>query len=328
MKRGDVLVALIIVGAGSLLWWRFGPGWREAVAVARKADTAQIALVAAFQVLYYVFAALVLRSCLRLLDVSVPFLWTLEATFLLVMLSRLLPGPGVTGPAVLYLLLQRRGIATGPSALAGPVFFLVDYAVYAVLLAGSLVWLAALGAGTGSAAAWVIGVASALALLAWAVFHPQRVERNLTRFGGALNRILERTRLRWRAPDGASGRALLEQTMGRLRAHPALAASTVLFGAMMALSDAASMASAFRAFGAHIGPAQAMAGYCFSTLGALLSVLPAGLGTFDAAMALAFSAFGAEPAGIASGIIVYRAIATALPGMAALIASRRLRGGG
>jgi Mg2+-importing ATPase len=334
MRRRRALLAILVLGAGSILLWRFGPGWREAAAAARSADGGFILLAAAFQCLYYLFAALLLRACLRLLDAEVPVLWSLEATFLLVMLSRVLPGPGITGPAVLYVLLQRRNVGRKEAAVAGPLFFLVDYAVYAALLAGSLVWLAFRGAATGGAAAWVVGVAAGLALVGWMALNPERVERNVTRLGRAVNRILERTRCRWRAPEGASGRAFVEETAARLRAQPWLAAVMVASGGLMALSDAASMASAFQAFGAGIGAVQSVVAYCLSTLGALVSVLPAGLGTFDAAMALAFSAPGIrdaaaapEPAAIASGIVVYRAIATALPGAAALAASRRIMAG-
>lgn len=334
MTRRRTLPAILVLGAGCVLLWRFGPGWREAAAAARTADGAFILLAAVFQCLYYLFAALLLRTCLRLLNADVPFLWSLEATFLLVMLSRILPGPGVTGPAVLFILLQRRNIGRKTAAVAGPAFFLVDYAVYAALLAGSLVFLAFRGAGTGGAAAWVVGVAASLALAGWMALHPERVERNLTRLGGAVNRLLERTRWRWRAPDGASGREFIEETAARLRARPRLAALMTAFGGLMALSDAASMASAFQAFGVRIGAVQAVVAYCLSTLGALASVLPAGLGTFDAAMALAFSApvlrdpaTRPEPAAIASGILVYRAMATALPGVVAIAASRRIAAG-
>jgi uncharacterized protein (TIRG00374 family) len=311
---------------------RLGPTFREAVPLFRRAEPASLALAALSQFAYYFFAALVLRGCLHAFALRAPFLWTIEATFLLVTMSRILPGPGVSGPAVIFLLLTRRGCPAERAASVGPMFFFVDYAVYGLLLTGSLLWLSARQVVAGHAATPAVAAIWAVALLfvaaagTRALLRPARIERILERLARGINGSLSWCRLPWRigGTAGAAVRATLEEVSSRLNARPSLAALLVLFGTLMALSDAASMLFAFRAFGAEVAPGQAVVAYSLSTLGALVSVLPAGLGTFDAAMALAFSGAGLRGPSLLAGIATYRALATLLPAAVALLAMRRL----
>jgi Mg2+-importing ATPase len=280
-----------------------------------------------FQALYYVFAALVVRQCLHLVDYDAPFGWTLQATFLLIFFSRIVPGPAATGPAALYYLLERRGVQKARSAIVGPLFFAVDYGVFFVLAAVGLAALVLRG-GSGAVAkaavpglcALFLGFAAVPVLLS----RPGALEAALAWLARGLNYVfrLFRVKARISAAMPCDVMETISEMRRRLRSHPHIGILLACFGLTMVLCDVASMACSFLAFGVWVGVPVAFLGYCLSTVGAMVSVLPGGLGTFDAAMVLGFTGLGVPRAAALAATLAYRIIATWLPALLGMAAWR------
>lgn len=289
-----------------------------------------LAAAVAFQFLYYFFAALVLREALRLVDFEAPFGWTLRAAFLLIFISRMVPGPAAAGPAALYYLLERRGLSKARSALVGPIFYAVDFGIFFILLAVGLGALVLRGDTVATAAAAPVLIVAALigAWLAWLIHHPHRLEASVETVVRVGNGILRTLHIPWRAPGNGAARVAgaVRDARQRLRRHPGIGIRLVISGVAMLLSDVAGMTCCFLAFGVWNGISTSFLGFCIATSGALVSVLPGGLGTFDAAMVFGFTVLGAPRAQTLAATVVYRLLATWLPAALGFFAARALLG--
>lgn len=283
-----------------------------------------------FQLLYYVCAAVVVRQCLRLVDFDAPFGWTLHATFLLIFVSRTVPGPAAAGPAAMYYLLEKRGLSKTRAAMVGPLFFAVDYGVFFLLLAVGLAATFLRGGAVEFSAVvpLLLCVFAVAGLLAWLVARPSRLERLLSGATRTLNRAAAALRLPWRIPSSAALSAVRSVTdmRHRLRAHPGIGVSLAASGAAMLLCDVACMASCFLAFDVWVGIGPAFLGFCLATAGALISVLPGGLGTFDAAMVAGFTSLGAPRPAALAATLAYRVLATWIPALLGVFAFRIVLG--
>jgi uncharacterized protein (TIRG00374 family) len=300
---------------------------RVAAHLLRTARPWPLAAALAFQALYYFFAALVVRQCLHLVDYDAPFSWTLQATFLLIFVSRIVPGPAATGPAALYFLLERRGVPKARSAIVGPLFYAVDYGIFAVLAVVGLGALALRGGGGTIAeaalpalGALLLGFTAALALLN----RPAALEAALGWLARGLNGLLRLLRVKPRISTSMPREAAetLTEVRRRLRSRPVIGFLLAGFGLAMVLCDVASMACSFLAFGVWVGLPAAFLGYCLATAGAMVSVLPGGLGTFDAAMVLGFTGLGVSQAAALAATLAYRILATWLPALLGMAAWR------
>jgi uncharacterized protein (TIRG00374 family) len=321
------LAALIAVAALAI---RSSGDARAALKLTERARLWPLAAALGFQFLYYVFAGLVVRQILLLVDFRAPFWWTVHATFLLIFVSRIVPGPALTGPALMYLLLERRGLSRARSAFVGPMFFVVDYGVFFVLLAAGLLALSTRHPLTRGDLAAVPLLAIAFGILVavlWALRCPRRIEAVLRPPARAANAALKALRLKARISESAPAQAAAaaSEVRERWKSRPGLAVSIVSAGLAMLLCDVATMACVFRAFGVVLAPSTALLGFCLATVGALASILPGGLGGFEVAMVLGFVGLGApRPAAIAA-TLVYRLIATWFPALPGLSAYRNLR---
>lgn len=283
----------------------------------------------AAQVLYYAFATLTVRQCLRLVDFELPFVRSLRATFLLIFVNRIVPGPAATGPAAMYVILGRRGLDKTRAAFVGPMFYAVDYAAFFLLfIAGVLcALLNRQDVRTASAAIPVAAVSvciSWVALAAWR--RPDLVRVFLARWRDALNRLLAGLRVKARLPeDGPDhvARALLEMR-DRLEHHPGIGWKMAFAGTAMLLSDVVTMALCFRAFGNAPSVSTALLGFCLATVGAIVSFLPGGLGTFEIAMVAGFTSLGVPKPVSLAATLTYRVIATWLPALLGVFASGEL----
>lgn len=323
------LAALAGVFLVGFLIARYAEDWGSAFRLLGRAQLSWLLAAVAAQACYYLFAGILLHHCLRLVDYRPSFFWTLQAAFLLILLSRVLPGPGATGPAALYVLLERQGVSRSRSALVGPLFFAADYAVFLTILVGSAVWLALRG-GVPFPPILAVGMLVLYALATLMVVlllrHPESARPWIHNAGRGVNWLMAMLHLQWRVSDDmveGMARTMLDLVI-RWKAHPGLRWGFVLSAVAIPLCDAATMGLLFAAFGVFLPAPSLLLGYGIATLGSIVSVLPGGIGTFEAAMVLGFDGLGAPESATLAATLVYRGIATLLPALLGVFAVRLL----
>jgi uncharacterized protein (TIRG00374 family) len=227
----------------------------------------------------------------------------------------------------MYYLLERRGLPKARSALVGPLFYAVDYAVFILLLGIGFTALLQRGEGHAEAMAALPSLAALVVggFIAWRLAaRPRRLEAVLAGIARFLNGAARLARLSARVPPGFAREAAetVAEVRDRLRGHPGIGFRLFGAGLAMLLCDVATMAFAFGAFGVWVGVPTAFLGFCMASVGAVFSVLPGGLGTFDAAMVLGFTGLGVPRPAALAATVAYRVIATWLPALLGLFAWR------
>ena len=324
-----LLPLLFVLALIALFAFRNNHDLREAVRILHHARFGPLLGALAAQVLYYAFATLTVRQCLRLADFDLPFIRSLRATFLLIFVSRIVPGPAATGPAAMYLILGRRGLDKTRAAFVGPMFYAVDYAAFFLLLIVGVLSAAlnrqdVRGAMAAIPVAGIAVVIAWIAVLAWR--RPDRVCAFLTKWRDVLNRVAGGLRLKARlSADGPDHVAKsLTEMRDRLKRQPGIGWKMAFAGTAMLLSDVAAMALCLRAFGYSPTLPTALLGFCLATVGAIVSFLPGGLGTFEIAMVAGFVSLGVPKPVALAATLAYRLIATWLPALLGVFASSEL----
>lgn len=327
MTGRNRLVPIIVVAlAIALLAYRHQHDIIDAVRLLRIAQPKSLAAAVGFQCLYYFFAALTVNQCMLMVDFRLPFAQTLKSTFLLIFVNRIVPGPAATGPAAVYVTLGRRGLDRTRAAFVGPLFYAADYAAFFVLLLVGV--LAAVlrrqDVRSAEAAIPILGVALVVAGLAVMVWRcPDRLERSLVKWRVSFNRLLPQ---RLRASEEVPARIAnaIRDMRERLRRHPGIGVALAAAALAMLVCDVLTMAKCFSAFGYAPSVGTAVLGFCLATVGAIVSFLPGGLGTFEMAMVLGFVGVGSPRPVAVAATLVYRVIATWLPAVPGLMASGEL----
>lgn len=321
------LVPLIFVGVAiALLALRHQHDLLEAIRLLHAARSVPIAGALACQCLYYLFATLTVNQCLRLVDFRLPFSQALRSTFLLIFVNRIVPGPAATGPAAIYVILGRRGLDRTKAAFVGPLFYAADYgAFFVLLLIGVLA--AALRRQDVRPAAAAIPVAAVACLVTATVgrvwYRPDRLRRFLVRWRGTANRFLPaQLHIGEAGPANVANEVTVMRD--RLRLYPGIGRGLAAAALAMLTCDVLTMAFCFSAFGYTPPPSTALLGFCLATVGAIVSFLPGGLGTFEMAMILGFVGLGSPKPVAVAATLVYRVIATWLPAVPGLFASGEL----
>ncbi|HEY3413612.1 MAG TPA: lysylphosphatidylglycerol synthase transmembrane domain-containing protein [Armatimonadota bacterium] len=324
-----LLPLIVVLALVALFAFRNNHELREAVRILQHARSGPLMWALAAQILYYAFATLTVRQCLRLVDFDIPFAQSLRATFLLIFVNRIVPGPAATGPAAMYLILGRRGLDKTRAAFVGPMFYAVDYAAFFLLLLLGVL-SAILNRQDVRSAVAAIPIVGVAVVVAWAALRmwrrPERVRRFLTRWRDALNATLAGLRLKARLP--ANGPDHVAETVAgmrdRLDRHPGIGWKMGFAGVAMLLSDVVTMALCLSAFGYSPSVSTALLGFCLATVGAIISFLPGGLGTFEIAMVAGFGSLGVPRPVALAGTLAYRIIATWLPAALGVFASGEL----
>jgi uncharacterized membrane protein YbhN (UPF0104 family) len=322
-----VLIAIVAVFA-----IRNTQDLQEALRLFRSARPWPLAGAFAFQILYYLFATLTVAQCLRLVDFPQPFFGTLRATFLLIFVSRIVPGPAATGPAAMYFILGRRGLDRTRAAFVGPMFYAVDYAVFSGLLICGVAGAALRHQDIRGAAVGlpVLGLALGCAWVAIRFWNsPERLAAALCRLRDGAGHMLPG---RFRLPESGPARvaAIVADMREHVTTHPGAGWKLAGAGTAMLLCDVATMSLCIIAFGPWLATSSFVLGFCLATLGAIVSFLPGGLGTFEVAMVLGFVGLGVPRPAALAATLAYRVIATWLPALLGLTAVGELtaRGSG
>jgi uncharacterized protein (TIRG00374 family) len=294
------------------------PAW-VALAVALQAATL-LNQPALYQALYQA-----LRLPARWRDLA-PLVWAGH------FLNAATPSAGLGGTALLLDDARRRGWDMARASLASTLYFVLNFAVFGLVLAAAVAALLARHelSRAEAVAATILGLGLAVAALlltllalrptlfeSWALGLCERANRLARR---VLKRPIaepsEASRFVREFADGLSEIGRARGILWRIIGHALLVDGlemAVLGTCFMALGGAA---------GQSVDAATVLTGYAIGTLFLVVSVTPQGLGVVEGAMAAAFTSMGVPAARAAAVVLAYRGLSFWLPLLAGFLALR------
>jgi Mg2+-importing ATPase len=223
-----------------------------------------------------------------------------------------IPSGGMSGTLLYVEGLRHAGIARA-AALAGVVVATFSYYASYVICLSAAIALASTRTTTSTpiASAAIVFLLVSATISIVVLRQPGRTSRD----------VLER--LESKAPIWSRGLRLLQDADPRLARDRGILARAVIVQIVIVLLDAATMWACLRALGAPTHPGAVFAGYMFSSLLRTLSVVPGGLGAFEAASTYMLHAGGASVEAALSATLLFRGFSFWLPMLPGLLFARR-----
>lgn len=266
--------------------------------VLRQADWRWLPLAPLCEVLFQGNEAAFYWLMIRLLGYRARLVRVLQLTLAASFVNRVAPSGGVTGAALLAERMSRVGVPPGVTVAANAARTLLDYGAFVVVLGSGLLYLSRHHELTGAevrAAETFGGLLLGAALLLVALgLNRRRLARLLVGVSGLLNAAARLLLHRPLVPQAVVARHA-EEVLGALsllsRARRE-AVLLVLMGFLIHLFDLAGLLAAFVAVGypPHLGVL--VAGYGLAYLAGFVSLIPSGLGVFEASMTTAYASLG------------------------------------
>ncbi len=283
---------------------------REFALLLRRAAPEWLLLAALFQAATYLAQAAVWEVVLVRARARRPLgtLYTMSVAKLFV--DQALPSAGISGSMLIVRGLERRGVERGPVMASVVVETITNYTslILALLLAlGMATWLHEAQAVVWSVSAVFIALASALigALVRLSRGGPARLPRAVSRIPGIRTLVHALTE----APPA-------------LAHHPRVLAGATGFNFAIIVLDAATLWALLRALGVDAAPGGVFTALTLSTVARTLSIVPAGLGIFEAASIGALDLMGVPLAAALSATVLFRGFSFFLPLIPGLLLSR------
>jgi uncharacterized protein (TIRG00374 family) len=332
--RWQILLGLLM-SAGIVALVVVNQAWlRDALNLARAAQPLWLVAALAVILTSYLVSGQVLRVTLRLLGHRFGTLRAWITALVAILISQSVPAGGVGGYAFLVSAFKRRGVASGPAALAATLEAL-SYAGAMILIAVfSLIYLAIHTLATGAAGAPILvpllvglGVAAAIAgaavastqsetMLAGRLLVVQRVAKRL------LGRSWSDGWASEMAAKVAHGRALIV-------GHRRMLGLLVCIQLIALCGHSLAMLLILLSLGVHTGFAVVLAAFGAALVTSLFNVLPGGGGTIETILAAVLGFLAVGPAAIPAAIIFrllnfWLLLPAAAAGYALLMRERRL----
>ncbi len=241
------------------------------------------------------------------------------------------PSAGLGGTALLLADARRRGLDVSRVSLANSLYFLLNFAWFAVLLAFGLsaLWVwhhlnsAELVAASILLAALIVGFGSLMAV----AIAPRPFESALVWLASKLNRLSQRLAKRDVLPTESARSFVTESAMAlrALRSEPRRLIRPLFHTFWIDGLEILVLGACFWAFPGEgtISPALLVAGYSIGTLFLVVSITPQGLGVVEGVMTATFVSLDVPLERAAVVVLVYRGLSFWLPLIAGFFVSRR-----
>lgn len=244
-----------------------------------------------------------LRSMLRL---------SLELNFV----NTVFPSGGVSGFSYLSLRMKDEGISTAKATLVQTLRFILVFASFQLLLFIGLLMLAL----SGSASNLTILVAGSIATLsavltlglAFVIGSKQRINGFFTFITKLLNRVIQIVRPK--NPETiniSSARQTfteLHENYMHIRRNFSVLKSPILFAFLSNIAEVGVIYVVYIAFGKFVNPGAVIIAYAVANFAGLVSVLPGGIGIYEALMTAVLAAGGVPPSVSLPVTVMYRVL--------------------
>lgn len=234
------------------------------------------------------------------------------------------PAAGLGETALLFEQAKRRGWNYGKVTLATTLYFVLNFAVFALILAVALASLWRRGhlaeSEVTAAVALFLGLAVGLVALLW-------LARKPASFTACVQSLAARLPLRWQRgalqPSSLSATALeFAASLVTLRNGRARFCRPVLHALFVDGLEMAVLGACLLAFGVAVTPPLVLVAYAVGTLFTVVSVSPQGLGAVEGAMTATLCSLGISLPTATAVVVAYRGLSFWLPLGIGFVATR------
>jgi uncharacterized protein (TIRG00374 family) len=269
-----------------------------------------------FQFAHYHFVALFYRRLFRILKEYVRYKFLLKTALELNFVNLVFPSGGVSGFSYFSIRMRTKGVSAGKSTLVMTMRFVLLFVAFQIFLFLGLLLLAL----DGKANNFMILIASSLATLlfvftaglTYVIGSEKRIDNFLTFVTKIVNRVIQVVRPKY--PETINlvrARRAFQEYHGNyniLRTKYTKLRKPLVYALLINLTEVATIYTVFIAFGQWINPGAVIIAYAVANFAGLISVLPGGIGIYEALMTGVLAA-GGVPASLSLPIIVtYRVI--------------------
>jgi uncharacterized protein (TIRG00374 family) len=269
-----------------------------------------------FQFGHYHFVALFYRRLFRVLDEFVRYKFLYKTALELNFVNLVFPSGGVSGFSYFSIRMRTKGISTGKSTLVMTMRFVMLFIAFQIFLFVGVLLLAL----DGKANNFMILIAGSLGTLllvftvglGYIVGSEKRIDNFFTFVTRALNKLIQLVRPRHpETISVARARHAFKEYHGNyniLRGNYKKLKQPLLYALLINLTEVATIYAVFAAFGHWVNPGAVIIAYAVANFAGLISVLPGGIGIYEALMTGVLAA-GGVPAGVSLPIVVaYRVV--------------------
>lgn len=269
-----------------------------------------------FQLWHYHLVANFYRRLFKTLKEYVRYKFLLKVSLELNFVNLVFPSGGVSGFSYFSIRMRTKGVSAGKSTLVMTMRFVLLFIAFQIYLFLGLLLLAL----DGKANNFMIIIASSLGTLlfvftvglTYIVGSERRIDSFFTFVTKAVNKIIQLVRPKHpETISVARARRAFQEYHGNykmLRQNYARLKRPLIDALLINLTEIATIYVVFGAFGHWINPGAVIIAYAVANFAGLISVLPGGIGIYEALMTAVLAA-GGVPAGVSLPIVVaYRVI--------------------
>lgn len=269
-----------------------------------------------FQLGHYHFVALFYRRLFRILDEYVRYRFLLKTSLELNFVNLVFPSGGISGFSYFSLRMRTKGVSAGKATLVQTMRFVLLFIAFQILLFVGLILLAL----DGKANNFMILIASSLGTLllvftvglTYIIGSERRIDKFFTFVTKALNKIIQLVRPKnAETINVAKAKRAFQEYHGNyntLRKNYVKLKRPLIYAITINLTEVATIYAVFAAFGHLVNPGAVIIAYAVANFAGLISVLPGGIGIYEALMTGVLAA-GGVPAGVSLPIVVaYRVV--------------------
>ncbi len=315
-KRWKLILNVITFGALVLLVYLTWPQIKETVSNLGRVNAWALLLIIPLQILNYDAYTRMYRAMFRIIGRTTSY-WEMYRTALeLNFVNHVFPSGGVSGISYFSVRLKPLGISTAQSTLVQIMKFVFLFLSFEILLAFGLLSLAIFGEVSGLTliigASLVTLLAVMTAGLAFVVGSKQRINSFFTYTTKSINRLINIVRPKH--PETINIERVrrvfteLHENYKLLKRDYRALKAPLLYGLVANITEVLTVYAVYLAFGHAINIGAIILAYAVANFAGLVSVLPGGVGIYEALMTAVLAAAGVPPGVSIPVTVMYRVI--------------------
>ena len=290
-------IAETLENIGSLKWWA-------------------LALMIPAQIMNYQAYAVMYKGLFEILGHKISYKKWWKIVLELNFVNNVFPSGGVSGFSYFSLRLRREGISAGQSTLVQIVRFVLLFISFQVLLVAGLIILA-LGGQANSLAILIAGsIATALLIGSFAALFIIGSKKRINSFFTYITRVLNKIIhvVRPKHPETINIEKVqaiftdLHENYLVLKKNPRVLRGPLISALFANLAEILTIYVVYIAFGQWVNPGAVILAYAIANFAGLVSVLPGGVGIYEALMTAVLATAGIPPAVSIPVTITYRVL--------------------
>jgi uncharacterized protein (TIRG00374 family) len=315
-RRVVLLVLLLLL----TLWvvTRFA-ALRDLAAILLHAQWQWLVAATVLHLLYLVINGMLYQASFSAVEVRTTLRQVLPVMFAVYFINVVAPSGGVAGAALFVDSAMRWGQSGARAAVGTVLTLLVDLATLIPFIVYSLVYLSGRGQLRVYQTLTAAFFCAFIVILTAALVLARQRPALLTRLLAWLQRLVNGVGARFKRPEllpsnwaGRNARELQEGSAA-IAAHPDKLAVAAAWAVLMHLLDLASLYVLFPAFEQAVPLGTVVAGFSMGIIFWVVTIVPSGLATVEAIMALVFTSLGVPAAPAAAVVLAFRGLNFWLP---------------